>query len=103
MYLTVYSGESLVSPYHLFGICFRFISTLSNLSERDFAVRNDALLSRLPVAVIKSWYQREGYIKSMADLIAKELDTFSEPAEVGLILSLWFEMFVNAIACEVEF
>ncbi|KAL5558758.1 hypothetical protein UlMin_034969 [Ulmus minor] len=47
----------------------------------------DAYLSRLPVAIIKSWYQREGYIKSMADLIAKELESFSNPLEVMVFFS----------------
>lgn len=47
--------------------------------------RNDPYLSRLPVSVINSWYQREGYIKSMADLISKELDRFSVPAQVCLV------------------
>lgn len=45
--------------------------------------RNDAYLSRVPVAIIQSWYQREGYIKSMADLIEKELQTFPTPEEVA--------------------
>ncbi|KAL5551271.1 hypothetical protein UlMin_001447 [Ulmus minor] len=42
-----------------------------------------AYLSRLHVAIIKSWYQRECYIKSMADLIAKELGSFSNPSKMG--------------------
>jgi hypothetical protein len=45
-------------------------------------------LSRLPVSIINSWYQREGYIRSMADLIEKELESFSEPREVSFILVL---------------
>ena len=58
----------------------------------------DAYLSWLPVAIIKAWYQREGYIKSMADLIAKELESFSNPSEVGLsILIDGFESF-----CKIE-
>lgn len=47
-------------------------------------LREDSYLSRLPVSIIKSWYQREGYIKSMADLIETELQIFSKPEEVGL-------------------
>ncbi|GKD94493.1 ferrochelatase-2, chloroplastic-like protein [Tanacetum coccineum] len=39
------------------------------------------MLSRLPVAIIQSWYQREGYVKSMADLIQKELQSFGSPEE----------------------
>ncbi|KAJ0078533.1 hypothetical protein Patl1_24301 [Pistacia atlantica] len=34
-----------------------------------------------------SWYQREGYIKSMADLIQKELEKFSNPEEVMIFFS----------------
>lgn len=32
--------------------------------------------------VIPSWYQREGYIKAMADLIQKELIRFDRPEKV---------------------
>ncbi|GFP88081.1 ferrochelatase-1 chloroplastic [Phtheirospermum japonicum] len=49
--------------------------------------RNDAHLSRLPVAIIQSWYQREGYIKSMADLIEKELQIFPNPDEAMIFFS----------------
>lgn len=66
---------------------FSISTTGSSIRVLNSIFRNDALLSRLPVAVIKSWYQREGYIKSMADLIAKELETFSEPAEVMIFFS----------------
>ncbi|TQD77454.1 hypothetical protein C1H46_036991 [Malus baccata] len=41
----------------------------------------------MPVSIINSWYQREGYIKSMADLISKELESFSEPAEAMIFFS----------------
>nr|GEV44204.1 ferrochelatase-2, chloroplastic-like [Tanacetum cinerariifolium] len=45
------------------------------------------MLSRLPVAIIQSWYQREGYVKSMSDLIKKELQSFRSPEEVMIFLS----------------
>lgn len=32
--------------------------------------------------VIPSWYQREGYIKAMANLIEKELQNFDSPEQV---------------------
>jgi ferrochelatase len=32
--------------------------------------------------VIPSWYQREGYIKSMTNLIEKELEKFDRPEQV---------------------
>ncbi|MCI13828.1 ferrochelatase, partial [Trifolium medium] len=47
----------------------------------------DDYLSRLPVSIINSWYQREGYLKSMADLIEKELQSFSEPMEAMIFFS----------------
>jgi ferrochelatase len=34
--------------------------------------------------VIPSWYQREGYIKAMANLIEKELKSFDFPEKVPL-------------------
>ncbi|XP_047940737.1 ferrochelatase-2, chloroplastic-like [Salvia hispanica] len=49
--------------------------------------RNDEYLSGVPVAIIQSWYQREGYIKSMADLIEKELQTFPKPDEAMIFFS----------------
>nr|XP_010913104.1 ferrochelatase-1, chloroplastic [Elaeis guineensis] len=49
--------------------------------------REDAYFARLPVSIIESWYQRGGYIKSMADLIEKELSSFSEPEEVMIFFS----------------
>ncbi|CAI9784880.1 unnamed protein product [Fraxinus pennsylvanica] len=49
--------------------------------------RDDTYLSRLPVAIIQSWYQREGYIKSMADLIEKELPIFPNPDEAIIFFS----------------
>lgn len=57
--------------------------------------RNDPYLSGVPVSVINSWYQREGYIKSMADLISKELESFSEPAQVLLMSGVAILMQLN--------
>uniref|UniRef100_A0A803NFK4 Ferrochelatase n=1 Tax=Cannabis sativa TaxID=3483 RepID=A0A803NFK4_CANSA len=62
-------------------------TTGSSIRVLQSLFRKDAHLSKLPVAVIKSWYQREGYVKSMADLITKELETFSEPSEVMIFFS----------------
>lgn len=39
--------------------------------------------------VIPSWYQREGYIKAMANLIEKELQKFENPEKV-LIFGYYF-------------
>ncbi|CAA0821301.1 Ferrochelatase-1- chloroplastic/mitochondrial [Striga hermonthica] len=49
--------------------------------------RDDKYLSRLPVAIIQSWYQREGYVKSMADLIENELQNFQNPKEAMIFFS----------------
>lgn len=38
--------------------------------------REDEYLINMQHTVIPSWYQREGYIKAMADLIEKELRNF---------------------------
>lgn len=44
--------------------------------------REDEYLVNMQHTVIPSWYQREGYIKAMADLIAKELGSFDCPDKV---------------------
>ncbi|KAJ0078536.1 hypothetical protein Patl1_24302 [Pistacia atlantica] len=44
----------------------------------------------MPVSIIRSWHQREGYIKSVADLIQKELEKFSNPDAHGVPVS-YFE------------
>ena len=45
-------------------------------------IREDEYLVNMLHTVIPSWYQREGYIKSMTDLIEKELEKFGQPQEV---------------------
>ncbi|KAL3498594.1 hypothetical protein ACH5RR_041326 [Cinchona calisaya] len=66
---------------------FSISTTGSSIRVLQNMFRNDAHLSGLPVAVIQSWYQRSGYIKSMADLIENELANFSEPKEVMIFFS----------------
>lgn len=66
---------------------FSISTTGSSIRVLQQMFREDAYLSRLPVSTIDSWYQREGYIKSMADLIEKELHSFSEPEEVMIFFS----------------
>uniref|UniRef100_A0A803LR22 Ferrochelatase n=1 Tax=Chenopodium quinoa TaxID=63459 RepID=A0A803LR22_CHEQI len=66
---------------------FSISTTGSSLRALQNIFREDAYLSRLPVAIIRSWYQREGYIKSMANLIEKELQSFSMPDEVMIFFS----------------
>lgn len=66
---------------------FSISTTGSSLRVLQTIFREDAYLSRLPVSIIQSWYQREGYIKSMADLIGKELEQFPNPEEVMIFFS----------------
>lgn len=62
-------------------------TTGSSIRVLESMFRQDAYLSRLPVSIIQSWYQREGYIKSMSNLIEKELEKFSKPEEVMIFFS----------------
>lgn len=66
---------------------FSISTTGSSLRVLQNMFREDAYLSNLPVAIIRSWYRREGYVKSMADLIEKELQSFSNPNEVMIFFS----------------
>ncbi|XP_051129170.1 ferrochelatase-2, chloroplastic [Andrographis paniculata] len=62
-------------------------TTGSSLRVIQDMFMRDPYLSRLPVAIIQSWYQRQGYIMSMADLIEKELQTFPNPEEAMIFFS----------------
>ncbi|KAK3032029.1 hypothetical protein RJ639_036403 [Escallonia herrerae] len=62
-------------------------TTGSSVRVLESIFRKDASLSRLPYSIIQSWYQREGYTKSMANLIEKELQSFSNPNEVMIFFS----------------
>ncbi|CAK8568421.1 unnamed protein product [Lathyrus sativus] len=66
---------------------FSISTTGSSISVLEQMFRQDSYLSRLPVSIINSWYQRKGYLKSMADLIEKELENFSEPKEAMIFFS----------------
>lgn len=66
---------------------FSISTTGSSIRVLQNIFREDAYLSRLPVSIINSWYQRKGYIRSMADLIEKELENFSKPEEVMIFFS----------------
>ena len=45
--------------------------------------RQDEYLVNMQHTVIPSWYNRDGYVQSMATLIEKELAKFNRPEEVG--------------------
>ncbi|XP_035547011.1 ferrochelatase-2, chloroplastic-like isoform X2 [Juglans regia] len=66
---------------------FSISTTGSSIGVLQRIFREDAYLSELPVSIINSWYQREGYIKSMADLIEKEFKSFLKPEEVMILFS----------------
>jgi protoporphyrin/coproporphyrin ferrochelatase len=52
------------------------------MDKYHYICREDGYFEGLPISVIESWYQRDGYIKSMADLIQKELLSFPNANEV---------------------
>ncbi|KAE8665271.1 Ferrochelatase-2 [Hibiscus syriacus] len=66
---------------------FSISTTGSSIRVIQDIFREDAYLSRLPVSVILSWYQRQGYVNSMADLIKEELEKFAKPEEVMIFFS----------------
>lgn len=49
--------------------------------------QEDPALQAIDYTVIPSWYKRQGYLKAMAQLIAHELDHFSEPDQVHVFFS----------------
>ena len=49
---------------------------------KRFIFREDEYLVNMQHTVIPSWYQREGYINAMANLIEKELRNFDYPDKV---------------------
>lgn len=55
------------------------------LLERIF--REDEYLVKMQHTVIPSWYQRQGYIKAMTNLMEKELKKFERPDEVMIFFS----------------
>ncbi|WP_088890550.1 ferrochelatase [Leptolyngbya ohadii] len=49
--------------------------------------KEDPSLSQIDYTVIPSWYKRPGYLKAMADLIAKELDQLEHPDQGHIFFS----------------
>ncbi|CAL9197996.1 unnamed protein product [Musa hybrid cultivar] len=66
---------------------FSISTSGSSIRVLQSIIREDAYFASLPISIIESWYQREGYIKSMADLIENELLSFSKPEEVMIFFS----------------
>jgi hypothetical protein len=52
--------------------------------------REDEYLVNMQHTVIPSWYQREGYVQAMANLIEKEVYKFENPEEVCFDIALYF-------------
>nr|XP_043631953.1 ferrochelatase-2, chloroplastic [Erigeron canadensis] len=66
---------------------FSISTSGSSLRLLENIFREDEYLVNMQHTVIPSWYQREGYIKAMADLIEKELIKFDRPGQVMIFFS----------------
>ncbi|WMV29493.1 hypothetical protein MTR67_022878 [Solanum verrucosum] len=66
---------------------FSISTSGSSLRLLESIFREDEYLVNMQHTVIPSWYQREGYIKAMADLMEKELKSFEHPEEVMIFFS----------------
>ncbi|KAK6150834.1 hypothetical protein DH2020_015766 [Rehmannia glutinosa] len=66
---------------------FSISTSGSSLRLLESIFREDEYLVNMQHTVIPSWYQRQGYIKAMADLIEKELRSFDCPEEVMVFFS----------------
>ena len=60
------------------GSSFRLLEELWN---------DDPYLKRIDYTVIPSWYERPGYLRAMADLIATELDKLPDPNSAHIFFS----------------
>lgn len=49
--------------------------------------QKDPALQKIPYTVIPSWYDEPAYLQAMANLIAQELDKFSQPEQVHIFFS----------------
>ena len=59
----------------------------SSLRLLERLLKEDPHLQNVRHVVIPSWYQRPGYVRSMADLIQVELTRFSDPNSVEIFFS----------------
>ncbi|KAG8478716.1 hypothetical protein CXB51_028584 [Gossypium anomalum] len=66
---------------------FSISTSGSSLRLLESIFRDDEYLVNMQHTVIPSWYQREGYIKAMANLIEKELQKFDHPENVVIFFS----------------
>jgi len=66
---------------------FSISTSGSSLRLMEKMFREDPYLSRMKHTVIPSWYQRQGYVTAMVDLICAELDKFADRAAVEVFFS----------------
>ncbi|EXC29898.1 Ferrochelatase-2 [Morus notabilis] len=66
---------------------FSISTSGSSLRLLESIFREDEYLVNMQHTVIPSWYQREGYIKAMANLIEKELKNFDNPRKCMIFFS----------------
>lgn len=66
---------------------FSISTSGSSLRLLEGIFREDEYLVNMQHTVIPSWYQREGYVKAMANLIEQELRKFGFPEEVMIFFS----------------
>ncbi|CAN1342688.1 Ferrochelatase-2, chloroplastic [Linum perenne] len=66
---------------------FSISTSGSSLRLLESIFREDEYLVNMQHTVIPSWYQREGYIKAMANLIENELLKFGDPQKVVIFFS----------------
>ncbi|GAV65030.1 Ferrochelatase domain-containing protein [Cephalotus follicularis] len=66
---------------------FSISTSGSSLRLLESIFREDEYLVNMQHTVIPSWYQREGYVKAMANLIQKEIENFDNPEKVVIFFS----------------
>ncbi len=66
---------------------FSISTSGSSFRLLDKIWQEDPTLQEVDYTVIPSWYKRQGYLKAMADLIAKELDQCPNPNDVHIFFS----------------
>jgi ferrochelatase len=69
---------------------FSISTSGSSLRLLENIFREDEYLVNMQHTVIPSWYQREGYVQAMANLIEKEVYKFENPEEVCFDIALYF-------------
>ncbi|GBG79110.1 hypothetical protein CBR_g28825 [Chara braunii] len=66
---------------------FSISTSGSSLRLLEELFREDEFLVKIKHTVIPSWYQRTGYVESMANLIEEELGKFADPTDVTIFFS----------------